>query len=138
MQKQNLKLLIVDDEKDICLSAQAYFVKRGLTVSTAGSGIEALFLIPIFKPDIIVLDLTLNDLSGEEVLKKLRENDKETKVIVITGNFYPEEKIEEITALGVSAYLNKVKFGLPELEEMINRVAARTPALKKTRPRARA
>lgn len=138
MQKQNLKLLIVDDEKDICLSAQAYFVKRGLSVSTAGSGIEALFLIPIFKPDIIVLDLTLNDLSGEEVLKKLRENDKEAKVIVITGNFYPEEKIEEITALGVSAYLNKVKFGLPELEEMINRVAARTPALKKTRPRARA
>ena len=149
MWHKNLKLLIVDDEKDICASAQAYFVKRGLNVSTAGSGLDALFVIPIFKPDVIILDLTLNDLNGVDVLRKLRENDRETKVIVITGNLYPQERIEEISALGVSAYLNKVRFGLAELEEIINRVTGNKitsrkvktetniPASQKTRPRAR-
>ena len=122
MDQQSLKLLVVDDEPDICTSVQAYFGKRGFRVTTTASGIEALSIIPVSRPDVVVLDITLKDLSGKDVLGKLRARDKETKVIVITGNLYPEKKIKEIVDLGVSAYLNKARFGLSELEEIIKKV----------------
>ncbi len=122
MARQNLKLLVVDDEQDVCMYVQRYFGKRGFVVTTTGSGVEALSLIKLSKPDIVLLDLTLDDLSGEVVLQRLREYDQETKVIVITGNLYPKRKIKKIEALGVSAYLTKTGFGLPELERIINQI----------------
>ena len=76
-------------------------------VSTTGSGLEALSMIKASKPDIVLLDIFLNDLGGIEVLKKLREYDKETKVVVITGQLYSQREIQEILKLGVSGYENK-------------------------------
>lgn len=125
MQKM-AKLLIVDDEADVCNSAQAYFGKRGFNVTTTGSGTEAIALIPVVKPDVVILDITLKDLSGKDVLQKLRKHDQKTQVIVMTGNFYPEHKIKEITDLGVCAYLNKASFGLAELEDIINKIIGNT------------
>lgn len=122
MARQNLKLLVVDDEPDVCTYVQRYFGKRGFVVTTTGSGIEALSLIKLSKPDIVLLDITLNDLSGQEVLKKLRKYDKDTKVIVMTGNLFAARKIQQIKALGISAYLTKTGFGLPELERTINQI----------------
>lgn len=101
------KLLVVDDEVDICAGSQSFFGKRGFLVSTTGNGEEALSMIEATKPDLILLDLTLNyHLSGMDVLKKLRETDKETKVVIISAN---EDKviIDQLYSLGISGFYKK-------------------------------
>ena len=96
MSKIQPKILIVEDEPDIAGTLQSYLGRRGFQVSTTASGLEALLLIEISKPDVVILDFSLNDLSGQDVLKRLREKDQQTRVIVITGQMLPEEEIARI------------------------------------------
>jgi len=107
MSQTSPRILVVDDEPDICSCVQSYLGKRGIIVSTTGSGLEALSLLKSSKVDIVLLDITLNDISGIEVLKKFRGFNQETKVVIITGNTFSEEEVKEIIALGVSEYVNK-------------------------------
>ena len=107
MKKEKLKLLLVEDEPDICTAVQSYFGKRGFSVSTTGSGREALSMMKSSAPDLILLDISLHDLSGVEVLKQLREYDQETKVIIITGQLSMNEDVRKIFDLGISGYRHK-------------------------------
>jgi len=126
MDKRRLKLLVVEDEPDVCTTTQAYFGKRGFLVSTTGSGLEALSMINASNPDIVLLDIALKDLSGLDVLRRLREYDKNTKVIIVTGQMYPDEQIQEVFKLGVSGYEHKPII-LEEIERLVNQVVGRKP-----------
>ncbi|MBI3601483.1 MAG: response regulator [Candidatus Omnitrophica bacterium] len=106
MRIEKPKLLIVDDEMDICTHAQNYFGRRGFIVSTTGSGLEALSMIKASRPDLVLLDLTLDDLDGKEVLERLRKEDKETKIIVISGQENLTD-IDKLYSLGISGYYVK-------------------------------
>ncbi len=132
MSKKNTKLLIVDDEPDICTAIQSYFGRRGFAVSTTGSGFEALSMIKASSPDIVLLDIALTDLSGVEVLKRLREHDQKTKVIIITGHMYPEGEIKKIVEIGVSGFENK-PLVLNDVERLVCRAIGRKPTLKTSR-----
>ena len=121
MTKNNLKILLVEDEPDICGAVQSYLGKRGCAVSTTASGKEALSMIDASRPDIVFLDLALNDINGKDVLKTLRQSDKTTKVIIVTGQLLPEEELKSIHSLGISAYLNKPIL-LEQIGNIINEV----------------
>lgn len=102
------KILVVDDEPDITASFQSFFGRRGFLVNTAASGKDALDIIKTSRPDLVFLDLTLPEIHGKEVLKELREFDKKTKVIIVTGHaLESEDEDKEFQSLGISAYLNK-------------------------------
>ena len=101
------KILIVEDEPDVCASLQSFLGRRGFSVSTTASGSDALRIIPVFLPDLILLDLTLLDLSGIEVLKSLRRENNKTKVIIMTGQMLPFDEVDCVRALGVVEYLQK-------------------------------
>ncbi len=102
------KILVVDDEPDITASFQSFFGKRGFLVNTTASGKDALDIIKTSQPDLVFLDLTLSEMHGTEVLKELRQYDKKTKVIVVTGHTLESEREDqEFQSLGISAYLNK-------------------------------
>lgn len=107
MSKGQPKILIVEDEPEVCNYLQSFFGRRGFLVSTTPSGKEALSIIKTSKPAVVLLDLKLNDLYGVEVLKILREHDKETKVIIITGQLLNDEEIGKIRSLGITGYLHK-------------------------------
>ena len=127
MTKIQPKILVVEDEPDVCNSLQSYFGRRGFLVSTTPSGTEALSIIKTSKPDIVLLDLKLaeeNDLNGVEVLKRLREHDKETKVIIITGQLFKDEEIEKIRSLGISEYLHK-PIELEKLQSLLESILGR-------------
>ena len=123
MNKKAPKILFIEDEPDPCWYFQRYFGRRGVRVTTTGSGREALSIMETSRFDLIFLDLSLEDMDGVDVLKELREKDKETRVIVLTGrrtHSEEEEKAwqEEIQSLGITAYLEKPKMP-PELEPYI-------------------
>ena len=111
------KLLIVDDEIDVREFAKSFFKKRGMEVLTTSGGIEALKIIDQIKPDLVLLDVRMEQMTGVDVLKKLRENKNDVKVIMVTG-VEDEEVINEANSWGVCGYIHKPLI-LDELERIV-------------------
>lgn len=88
------RLLIIDDDDDLRDIFERYMGKEGFAVACAEDGVVGLAKIPIFKPDLIVLDLMMPKLDGFEVLHKLQERKVAIPVIVATG--FSESSNEQI------------------------------------------
>jgi two-component system response regulator (stage 0 sporulation protein F) len=80
-----VKLLIVDDDLQIADFLRTFFVDRGYNVFVAGDGDKALALVKKEKPHIVLLDIKIPNISGMEVLRQIRDIDKNIKVIMMTG-----------------------------------------------------
>ena len=111
------RLLIVDDEKDITSFAKSFFSKRGIDVYTASGGMQALLIIEKEKPDLVLLDVQMEEISGVEVLRRLRENGSNVKVIMVTG-LEDDAVIKETRRLGVRNFIHKPLI-LEELEAVV-------------------
>ncbi|MCD4781011.1 MAG: response regulator [Candidatus Omnitrophica bacterium] len=111
------KLLIVDDEIDIREFSKRFFQKRNIDVLTASGGREALKLIEDESPDLVLLDVHMEEINGIEVLKSLRERNDNTNVIMVTGA-EEEHIINEATNWGIKGYIHK-PLVLEELEKIV-------------------
>lgn len=79
------KLLIVDDERNIRTLFRDELEEAGYEVQTAGSGKEALEKVESFQPDLIVLDIRMEDMTGLEVLEQVRQTHETLPVIMCTA-----------------------------------------------------
>ena len=79
------RMLIVDDEGDICDCLEQFFAARGFTVLSVFSGEEALEQLKAESADVILLDILLPGLSGIEILRRVKEIDPCVRVIMVTG-----------------------------------------------------
>ena len=111
------KLLIVDDEVDIREFAKRFFAKRGIEVFTASGGREGLNLIDDQKPDLVLLDVQMEEINGIEVLRKLRDAKNNTKVVMVTGA-EARAIIKAANRLGAIGYVHKPLI-LEELEKIV-------------------
>ncbi|MBM6818049.1 response regulator transcription factor [Clostridium saudiense] len=82
--KNNINILVVDDEKTIVDVIEVYLKKEGYTVFTASNGTEALKIFNDKKINLIILDLMLPDISGEEICKKIK-NQIDIPIIMLTA-----------------------------------------------------
>lgn len=99
------KILLVDDEKMILEVLEAYFQKEGWNIITAFNGIDALKNVKEQEPNIIILDLMLPDISGEEVCRLIRkEND--VPIIMLTAKSSEDDLINGMV-LGADDYVKK-------------------------------
>ncbi len=99
-------ILIVDDESLIRDSLEVAFIDEGYSVQLANSGKEALSKFERFEPDVILLDVKLPDMSGIKVLEKVRQEDSDTIVIVMTAYASVESAVKAMK-LGAWDYLSK-------------------------------
>ena len=99
------RILVVDDEPKIVDVIRSYLEHAGYGVVTAGTGREALRTFEEFHPSLIVLDLMLPDLSGEEVCRTLRRSSA-VPVIMLTAKV-EEEDILRGLKLGADDYVTK-------------------------------
>jgi len=111
------KLLIVDDEEDIREFAKRFFVKRGIEVHTACGGGDALKIIDELAPDLVLLDVRMEEMTGVEVLKELKEKNGEVKVIMVTG-VEDQAIIDEANSYGILGFIHK-PLVLEELEKVV-------------------
>jgi two-component system, response regulator, stage 0 sporulation protein F len=111
------KLLIVDDELDIREFARNFFKKRNIEVFTSASGAEALEIIERERPDLVLLDVRMEEMTGIEVLQSIRGNNDKTKVVMVTG-VEDEETVETAHSLGIIGYVHKPLI-LEELEKVV-------------------
>lgn len=79
------RILVVDDEKNIRALFRDELEEAGFEVDTAGSGQEALAMVAKQAPDLIVLDIRMEDMTGLEVLEQVRRNHDKLPVIMCTA-----------------------------------------------------
>ena len=113
------KLLIIDDESDIREFARSYFKKRGMEMFTASDGHEGLDIISAENPDLVLLDMRMDGISGIEVLQEMRAKNFQNKVILITGAEDPDMG-DQARALGIVDFVHKPLI-LSELEKIVMR-----------------
>ncbi len=100
------RILVVDDEQEVCDMLKKFLTKKKHTVYTALDGEEALSIVKEERPHIVLLDIRMPKMSGIECLKFIREIDKEVGVIMITA--VKEEEIgKEAMELGAFDYITK-------------------------------
>ncbi|MGB2600086.1 MAG: response regulator [Candidatus Omnitrophota bacterium] len=80
------KILVADDEETVRSILKKFFTGKNYEVETAVSGREAIKKLASYDPNILLLDLQMPDMNGEEVLKYIDENDLKVGVIIITGH----------------------------------------------------
>ncbi len=103
---KNIKILYVEDDENIRKNALCYFQRLFDTVYEAKDAFEALEVIKEKEPHIIITDIKMPKMSGIELIKKLREVDKSTLVIVLTA-FTDTNYLLEAVELGLVKYLVK-------------------------------
>jgi DNA-binding response OmpR family regulator len=112
------EILIVEDDA-VILNTLAYNLHRqGFTAHKALDGAEALKLARKLRPDLILLDLMLPGESGIRVCEKIRQEDQEVVVVMITAKDAEEDKVKGFEA-GADDYVTK-PFGMKELVARIN------------------
>lgn len=104
--KIKAKVLLVDDEEDFISTLSQRLKVRGLTVSGATSGEEALKLVEEEPFDIIVLDLAMPGMDGLETLKTIKENHPDAEIIMLSGHGTVKTSIEAMK-LGADDFLEK-------------------------------
>lgn len=107
-----IKVLFIDDEPSVRKLLNFVLESEGYQTISAENGEQALMMAASHKPDVVILDLGLPDLSGKTVLKRLREW-SHAPVIVLTANKEDDEKVLLLDA-GADDYLVK-PFHTPEL-----------------------
>lgn len=100
------RLLIVDDEIEICEFLKSFFEDRDFKVMTAPDGTKALEQVALFHPEVVLLDIQMPGLDGLQTLKKIKETYPKVKVIMVTA-VETQEKIEEAMRLGADNYITK-------------------------------
>ena len=101
-----MKLLIVDDEVEICDFLKSFFEERNFEVKTASSGQAALDVAEQFRPNVMLLDIKMPVMDGIQVLGSIKKKYPKTKVIMVTA-LETRDKIEECLRLGADNYITK-------------------------------
>lgn len=103
-----MKILVVDDEQDICEILQYNLDTEGYEVETANSAEEALRLIAISVPDLILLDVMMGDMSGFQMARKLKEDNSTAQIpIIFTTALDDEDNIVKGLNIGADDYIAK-------------------------------
>jgi DNA-binding response OmpR family regulator len=113
------KILVVDDEAEICKILDKFLTKKGFHVLTATSGEEALASFKKERPDLVILDKKMPGIGGQAVLNDFKREAPSVPVIILTGSI--DETSDKAAELGCDAILNK-PVDLNVLLETVNRV----------------
>jgi len=115
-----IKIAIVEDDAAISQMYRIKFETEGYTVETAENGKLGLELAEKMKPNIILLDLMMPIMTGEEMLAKLRKTawGKKIKVIILT-NRGEQEIPDEVHTLGVDAVILKAAMTPRQVAELV-------------------
>jgi len=114
------KIAIIEDDQAISQMYRIKFEAEGFEVETAENGKLGLELCEKMKPEIILLDLMMPEMRGDEMLAELRKTDwgKKIKVIILT-NMGEQEIPEDVKKLGVAAVILKADMTPRQVAELV-------------------
>ena len=118
-----MRLLVIEDERDLCEDIAKKLRLSGYEVDTCIDGEAALELLAVERYDLVLLDLNLPKVDGMTVLRTLREHDQETGVLILSARSEISDKVDGLDA-GANDYLSK-PFHLEELEARVRSLTRR-------------
>src|SRR5450830_697205 len=122
---QTATILVIDDEPQIRKFLRISLASQGYKVIEAGSGNEGLAQAALSKPDLLVLDLGLPDMDGQQVLREFREWSM-VPVLVLSVRASEVQKVEALDA-GANDYVTK-PFGIQEFLARVRALLRQAPA----------
>jgi len=124
MEPNNFRILVVDDERPLTVLLSRILTRSGYQVKSASSGIKALGTINDFYPNLVITDLKMPDISGLDLLKKVRSEKPEIDFIILTAYATVENAVEAMKE-GALDYLIKPLKDPDELRMAVSRVVER-------------
>jgi len=103
-----LKILFVDDDRDICITGKKLLERKGFTVQCAASGEEALEKLRTFTPDLILLDVMMPKMDGISTFQEIKKRfaSRPIPVVFLTARVL-EKEIEEYKKMGITSVIAK-------------------------------
>ena len=115
---KDINILMIDDDEDFVSVAKMYLTKKGYNIDVATGGVEGLEAIKTEKYQIVLLDYFMPGMNGEEVVKKVREYNRELIIILQTGFAGAKPPIETMQSLDIQNYHDKTE-GMDKLNLLI-------------------
>ncbi|MEJ5913249.1 response regulator transcription factor [Pseudokineococcus sp. 1T1Z-3] len=122
-----LRVLVVDDERNLCDLLSMALKYEGWAVQTEGDGLGAVRAARSWRPDAVVLDVMLPDIDGLEVLRRMRADGADVPVLFLTAKDAVEDRVAGLTA-GGDDYVTK-PFSLEEVVARVRGLLRRTAAV---------
>ena len=131
MSLKQARILVVDDEQSVTDLLYEDLAGEGYNCAAVATGEDALMRLPVYKADVVLLDLRLPGVSGMDVLREIRSTCPRTAVIVITGVGDIETAVEAMK-IGAMDYITKPF----ELERVNDSIAAvlKAPRVQASQP----
>jgi DNA-binding response OmpR family regulator len=117
------RILIIEDDKKMSDALASGLQAAGYEVLTAASAEEGFFLVHSRSPDLLLLDLTLPQRNGLDILKQLRQDGVDMRVLILTSHNTVEDRVAGLST-GADDYLGK-PFSFPELLARIDALLRR-------------
>lgn len=118
-----MKILLIEDDSALNRGLSQALRHEGFVVESALNGRDGLKLLAPFQPQLVILDLGLPDISGSDVLKKLRAEQRELPVLILTARDSLDDKVQALDS-GADDYLCK-PFEMAELMARLRVLARR-------------
>jgi CheY-like chemotaxis protein len=117
------RVLVVEDDRFLRRACEASLRQRGLDVITAADGEEGLSLAQSEHPALVLLDLLMPKMSGLEVLRAMKADDKMRGIpVLVLSNSSRQQDVDEIMRLGAIGYLVKADLSLQVLGDRVIRI----------------
>lgn len=117
------KILIIEDDRRLSEALAAGVEAAGYDVMTAGTAEEGFFLVHSHHPDLLLLDLTLPNRNGLDILRQIRAEGADVRVLILTSHNTVEDRVAGLRT-GADDYLGK-PFSFPELMARIDALLRR-------------
>ena len=118
------KIVAIDDEVEFTKTLDQFFSTRGYEVHVAMTGTSGIELVDYHKPDVVLVDLKLPGVDGDENLKHIRRTHPKIKVIVITAYNDGGKTRDRLMTLGAFAHFDKPISSLRDLADAVKRACA--------------
>ena len=115
------RIVAIDDEPEFVDMLRSYFIPRGYEISVSVRGVKGLELIREMTPDVVLCDLKMPGIDGDEVLKLLNTMQPAPKLIFVTAYDDGGATRARLLRMGAYAYFDKPIASLKSLEETINK-----------------
>jgi len=117
------RIVAIDDEVEFVDILKNYFAPRGYEIDVAIRGAKGIEIVREKKPDVVLMDLKMPGIDGDEVLNLLKSMEPSPKVIFISAYDDGGKTKARLLRMGAYAYFDKPIASLRELEEAINKAA---------------
>lgn len=118
-----MRILVIEDEKELCDSIKEGLILDGYEVDACYNGLDGEEMATIETYDLILLDLTLPDMGGMDILKSVRSQNALVPILILSARVQTEDKVEGLDR-GANDYLTK-PFDFSELEARIRSLTRR-------------